>query len=198
MNWSELCTHFLKSKICRCSYSSWHGGICATAYSSVSCPLQKLLGLWNFSCKLTFILQRVIHALFIRGMCLRLFSNVDSFSLQWQLQENYFFSNEQCAQVKTCLANWKWQTITCDLTDFSCAQFVSFLYFFQTQYRFAFKSNMNIHGVQWVHAFINLVLRPSTFPFSAFVHGPCSGYIKTNHLFLTVLHIINRLFCHSF
>jgi hypothetical protein len=74
MNRSELCTHFLKSKICRCSYSSWHGGICATAYSSVSCPLQKLLGLWNFSCKLTFILQRVIHALFIRGMCLRLFS----------------------------------------------------------------------------------------------------------------------------
>ena len=77
MNRSELCSHFLKSKICRCSYSSWHGGICATAYSSVSCPLQKLLGLWNFSCKLTFILQRVIHAsycpLFIRGMCCSLY-----------------------------------------------------------------------------------------------------------------------------
>ena len=59
-----------------------------------------------------------------------------------------FFSNVQCAQVKTCLANWKWQTIAFDLTDFSCAQFVSFLYFFHTQYKFPFKSNMNIHGVQ--------------------------------------------------
>ena len=81
----------------------------------------------------SFHTRNVLFVIYLRS--LRLFSNVDSFHLQ-------------CAQVKTCLANWKWQTIAFDLTNFSCAQFVSFLYFFHTQYRFPFKSNMNIHGVQ--------------------------------------------------